>query len=96
MLLTQLIIVIIIIIYNYRKFPKYSDTQQFVEITLKFELCGSTIMSPNDADGMANSVDSPPLSIKHYKNSTYKISKTPACILWMFGFGFTYFESLVL
>ena len=30
----------------------------FVVITLKFELCGSTIvMSPNDADGMANSVD---------------------------------------
>ena len=27
-------------------------------ITLKFELCGSTIeLCPNDADGMANSVD---------------------------------------
>ena len=34
--------------------------QKIVVITLKFELCGSTIrvMSPNDADGMANSVDS--------------------------------------
>ena len=33
--------------------------KNFVVITLKFELCGSTIevMSPNDADGMANSVD---------------------------------------
>ena len=30
----------------------------FVVITLKFELCGFTrVMSPNDADGMANSVD---------------------------------------
>ena len=27
----------------YRKFPKYSDTQKIVVITLKFELCGSTI-----------------------------------------------------
>ena len=26
----------------YRKFPKYLDTQKFVVITLKFELCGST------------------------------------------------------
>ena len=33
--------------------------KKFVVITLKFELCGSTmrVMSPNDADGMANSVD---------------------------------------
>ena len=33
--------------------------KQLVVITLKFELCGSTIrvMSPNDAAGMANSVD---------------------------------------
>ena len=30
------------LLYWYRKFPKYSDTQKFVEITLKFELCGST------------------------------------------------------
>ena len=29
--------------YKYPKFPKYSDTQIFVVITLKFELCGSTI-----------------------------------------------------
>ena len=28
---------------KYRKFPKYSDTQKIVVITLKFELCGSTI-----------------------------------------------------
>ena len=27
----------------YHKFPKYSDTQKFVVITLKFELYGSTI-----------------------------------------------------
>ena len=26
-----------------RKFPKYSDTQSIVVITLKFELCGFTI-----------------------------------------------------
>ena len=33
--------------------------KKIVVITLKFKLCGSTIrvMSPNDADGMANSVD---------------------------------------
>ena len=44
---------------KYSKFPKYSDTQKNVVITLKFELCGSTIrvMNPNYADGMANSVD---------------------------------------
>ena len=28
---------------TYRKFPKYSDPKEFVVITLKFELCGSTI-----------------------------------------------------
>ena len=28
---------------NYRKFPKYSDTQNIVVMTLKFEQCGSTI-----------------------------------------------------
>ena len=32
-------------------------TKTFVVITLNFELCGSTIMSPNDADGMANSAN---------------------------------------
>ena len=26
----------------YPKFPKYSDTQKFVVITLKFEICGFT------------------------------------------------------
>ena len=32
--------------------------KKFVVLTLNFELCDSTIeMSPNDADGMANSVD---------------------------------------
>ena len=35
----------------YRKFPK-----KFVVITLKFELY-HRVMSPNNADGMANSVD---------------------------------------
>ena len=34
---------IILNFYIYRKFPKYSDTQKFVVITLKFALCGSTI-----------------------------------------------------
>ena len=28
---------------DYRKIPKSSDTQKFVVITLKFELCGSAI-----------------------------------------------------
>ena len=30
-------------IKEYRKFPKYSDTQNIVVITLKFEQYGSTI-----------------------------------------------------
>ena len=30
-------------IFCYRKFPKYSDTQTIVVITLRFEQCGSTI-----------------------------------------------------
>ena len=40
---------------TYRKFPKYSDTQKFVVITLKFELSESN--ESKDADGIANSVD---------------------------------------
>ena len=44
---------------TYPKFPKYSVTQKFVVITLKFELCGSTIKKRVQmmADGMAKSVD---------------------------------------
>ena len=40
-------------------FLNIQTPKKFVVITLKFEVCGSTIrvMSPNDADGMANSVD---------------------------------------
>ena len=37
----------------------FRTPKKFVVITLKFELSGSNIgvLSPNDADGMANSVD---------------------------------------
>ena len=42
--------------WNYCKFPKYSNTQKFVVITLKFELY-NRVMSPIEADRMANSVD---------------------------------------
>ena len=37
----------------------FRTPKTFVVITLKFELCGFIIrvMSPNDPDGMANSVD---------------------------------------
>ena len=45
--------------FNYRKFPKYSDTQNICCNHSKMWtmwLCYS-VMSPNDADGMANSVD---------------------------------------
>ena len=44
---------------NYRKFPKYSDTQKICCNHSKswiMWLC-HRVMSPNDADGMANSVD---------------------------------------
>ena len=42
----------------YRKFPKYSDIQKIVVITLKIWTMWlyHRVMSPNDADGMANSV----------------------------------------
>ena len=40
---------------NYRKFPKYSYTKTFVVITLKFVY--HRVMRPNDAEGIANSVD---------------------------------------
>ena len=39
------------------KFPEYSDTRKIAVIILKFEQRGSTVMSPKDAHGMANSVD---------------------------------------
>ena len=35
----------------------FQTPKKCVVITLKFELCGFTIELPNDADGMANSVD---------------------------------------
>ena len=44
---------------TYRKFPKYSDTQKVCcnnsKIWTKWHY--HRVMSPNDADGMANSVD---------------------------------------
>ena len=45
--------------FKYRKFPKYSDTQKHCcnhsKIWTKWLY--HRVMSPNDADGMANSVD---------------------------------------
>ena len=46
------------IMENYRKFPKYSDTEKVVVITLKLTMwLYRRVMSPNDADGLGNSVD---------------------------------------
>ena len=42
---------------EYRKNPNNSDTRKTAVIIIKFEQCGSTIMSPNNTNGMANSVD---------------------------------------
>ena len=44
---------------TYRKFPKYSDTQKICCNHSKIWTMGlyHRVMSPNDADGMANSVD---------------------------------------
>ena len=44
---------------NYRKFPKYSDTQKNCCKCSKIWTMWlyKRVMSPNDADGMANSVD---------------------------------------
>ena len=55
----------VLVVVLYRKFPKYSDTQNIrtpkkfvIVITLKFELwLYHRVMSPNDADRMANNVD---------------------------------------
>ena len=43
----------------YHKFPKYSDTQKICFNHSKILTMGlyHRVMSPNDADGMANSVD---------------------------------------
>ena len=43
----------------YRKFPKYSDTQNICSNHSKIWTMWlyHRVMSPNDADGMANSVD---------------------------------------
>ena len=41
----------------YRKFPKYLDTQIICFNHSKIMWLYHTVMSPNDADGMANSVD---------------------------------------
>ena len=47
-----------IVIGNYRKFPKYSDTQRFVLITKILTMwLYHRVMCPNDADGMVNSID---------------------------------------
>ena len=45
--------------YHYRKFPKYSDTQKICCYHSKILTMWlyHRVMSPNDADGMANSVD---------------------------------------
>ena len=45
--------------YNTVNFLNIRTPKKFVVITLKFELCGSTlrVLSLNDVDGMANSVD---------------------------------------
>ena len=45
------------VICIYRKSPKFSDTENFAVITLKFEQIGLTEMSPKIVDGMANSED---------------------------------------
>ena len=43
---------------NYRKFPKYSDTQNICNQSKIWTVwLYRRVMSPNDADGMANSVD---------------------------------------
>ena len=44
---------------KYRKFPKYSDTQKICYNHFKILTMWlyHRVMSPNDADGMANSVD---------------------------------------
>ena len=46
-------------LYNYRKFPKYSDTQTICSNHSKILTMWlyHRVMSPNDADGMANSID---------------------------------------
>ena len=48
---------------TYRKFPKYSDTQKICCNHSKIWIMWlyHTVVSPNDADGMANSVDPDPL-----------------------------------
>ena len=47
------------IIYEYRKFPKYSDTQKICcnQSKIWTTWLYHRVMSPNDADGMTNSVD---------------------------------------
>ena len=44
---------------NYRKFPKYSDTQKICcnHSKIRTMWLYHRVMSPNDADEMANSVD---------------------------------------
>ena len=44
--------------FENRKFPKDSDTKKFVVITKIWTMwLYHRVMSPNDADGMANNVD---------------------------------------
>ena len=49
----------VFLLYIYRKFPKYSDTQKICCNHSKIWTMWLyyRVMSPNDADGMANSVD---------------------------------------
>ena len=44
-------------IFKYCNDPKISDTRKFAVITLKVEQDGFSLMHPNDAEGIANSVD---------------------------------------
>ena len=50
---------LIYFVFNYHKFPKYSDTQKICSNHSKIwtKSLYHRVMSPNDADGMANSVD---------------------------------------
>ena len=50
---------LLLLLYKYCKFPKYSDTQKICCNHSKIWTMWlyHRVMSPNDADGMANSVD---------------------------------------
>ena len=54
-----MVLLLIFLYKSYRKFPKYSDTQKICCNQSKIWTMWlyHKVMSPNDADGMANSVD---------------------------------------